>query len=61
MQLKLIKSIKSFSTRRVTYLKILTVPKNYESIIILTNIGSKLNVYRIEKSFFSVLSVKFSA
>jgi hypothetical protein len=61
MQLKLIKSIKNFSQRRVTYLKILTVPKNYESIIILTNIGNKLNIHRIEKSFFSVLAVKLSA
>jgi len=29
LQLKLIKSLKSFSTKRVTYLKILSVPKNY--------------------------------
>lgn len=61
LQLKLIKSIKNFSTRRITYLKILTVPKNYESIIILTNIGGKLLVHRIEKSFFSVFSVKLTA
>ena len=60
LQLKLIKVIKNFSAKRVTYLKILTVPKAYESIIVLANVGSKLYIHRIEKSFFSVLAVKFT-
>jgi hypothetical protein len=60
LQLKLIKVIKEFSTRRVTYLKILIVPKAYESIILLSNVGNKLMIHRIEKSFFSVLSVKLT-
>ena len=58
--MKLIKVIKNFSAKRVTYLKILTVPKAYESIIVLANVGSKLYIHRIEKSFFSVLAVKFT-
>ena len=60
LQLKLIKVIKEFSTKRVSYLRILTVPKTYESIILLANVGTKLFIHRIEKSFFSVLSVKFT-
>lgn len=35
MQLKLIKAIKKFSLRKITFLKILSTPKNFESIIIL--------------------------
>lgn len=60
LQLRLIKSIKDFSTKRVTYLKLLTVPKGYENIILLSNQGNKLFAHRIEKSFFSVLSVKLN-
>lgn len=52
--------IKNFSTKKVSYLKLLTVPKNYESIILLGNVGAKLFIHRIEKSFFSVLAVKLS-
>lgn len=60
LQLKLIKVIKNFSTKKISYLKLLTVPKNYESIILLANVGAKLFIHRIEKSFFSVLAVKLS-
>lgn len=60
LQLKLIKVIKNFSTKKITYLKILTVPKTYESIIMLSNMGHKLFIHRIEKSFFAVLAVKLS-
>lgn len=60
MQLRLIKSIKNFTTKKVTYLKLLAVPKGYESLIVLANVGNKLTVHRIEKSFFSVLAVKLS-
>jgi hypothetical protein len=52
--------IKNFSVKRVNYLKILTVPKAYENIILLSNMGNKLYIHRIEKSFFSVLVVKLS-
>jgi hypothetical protein len=50
MQLRLIKSIKNFTTKKVTYLKLLAVPKGYESLIVLANVGNKLTVHRIEKS-----------
>ena len=60
MQLKLIKVLKNFSTKRIDYLKLLTVPKGYESMIVLSNVGSKLMVSRIEKSFFSTLTVKMT-
>ena len=35
LQLKLIKTLKKFSIRKITFLKILNVPKTFESIIIL--------------------------
>lgn len=60
MQLKLIKVLKGFSPKRIDYLKLLTTPKGYESLIVLSNVGSKLIVNRIEKSFFSTLSVKMT-
>ena len=60
IQMRLIKTIKNFTPKRVTFLKILAVPKGYESIIVLANVGSKLTIHRIEKSFFSGLSVKLS-
>jgi hypothetical protein len=60
MQLKLVKVLKNFSAKRITFLKLLAVPKNYESLIILANIANKLSVHRIEKSFFSTLAVKLS-
>ncbi len=60
MQLKLVKVLKNFSNKRITFLKLLAVPKTYESLIILANIGNKLIVYRIEKSFFSTLAVKLT-
>ena len=37
LQLKLIKTLKKFSLRKITFLKILNVPKTFESIIILAN------------------------
>jgi hypothetical protein len=60
MQLKLVKVLKNFSAKRINFLKLLAVPKTYESLIILANIGNKLIVYRIEKSFFSALAVKLT-
>ena len=53
MQLKLIKMIKAFAPKRITFLKLLVVPKGYESLIVLSNVGLKLVINRIEKSFFS--------
>lgn len=47
MQLKLVKAIKNFTTKRVTYMKLLAVPKGYESLIVLANTGNKLYVHRI--------------
>ena len=47
MQLKLVKVLKSFSPKRITFLKLLAVPKTYQSLIILANIGNKLTVHRI--------------
>lgn len=35
MQLKLIKALKNFSTKKISFLKILSVPKSYENIILL--------------------------
>lgn len=60
MQLKQIKVLKNFAAKRITYLKLLAVPKGYESLIVLANVGSKLIVSRIEKSFFSTLAVKMT-
>ena len=60
LQLKLIKVLKNYSTKRITFLKLLAAPKNYESLIVLANVGSKLIVNRIEKSFFSTLAVKLT-
>jgi hypothetical protein len=37
MQLELIKEIRNFSEKKISFLKILTVPKTYENIIILTS------------------------
>ncbi len=47
MQLKLVKVLKNFSNKRINFLKLLAVPKNYESMIILANVGLKLIVYRV--------------
>ena len=52
--------IKNFSSRRITYLKLLATPKGYESLIVFYNMGHKLLVSRIEKSFFSTLAVKLT-
>lgn len=60
MQLRLIKVLKNFSAKRITFLKLLAVPKTYESLIVLANVGHKLIVNRIEKSFFSTLAVKMT-
>lgn len=60
MQLKLIKVLKNFTTKRITFMKLLAVPKGYESLIVLANVGHKLIVNRIEKSFFSTLAVKMT-
>jgi hypothetical protein len=47
MQLKLIKAFKNFSTRKISFLKILSVPKTYENIVILTCEGRKVIIHRI--------------
>jgi hypothetical protein len=47
MQLRMIKVLKNFTTKRVTFLKLLAVPKGYESLIVLANVGHKLIVSRI--------------
>lgn len=60
LQLKLIKVLKNFSQKKISFLKILSVPKAFESIIILTCEGRKVFVHRIEKSMFSTLSVKLT-
>lgn len=60
MQLKQVKVLKNFSSKRITYLKLLATPKGYESLIIFYNVGHKLMVSRIEKSFFSTLAVKLT-
>ena len=57
--MKLIKAIKNFTERRITFLKIIGTPQNYESIILLSNCGKDIMVHRIEKSMFSGLSHKF--
>ena len=60
MQLKLIKTLKKFSLRKITFLKIVSTPKAFESIIILASEANKLYVHRIEKSLFSGLSCKLT-
>jgi hypothetical protein len=60
LKLQLVKVLKNFATKRITYLKLLAVPKGYESMIVLMNVGTKLQVSRIEKSFFSTLAVKMT-
>ena len=60
LQLRLIKTLKNFSFEKISFVKILQVPKGFESIVLLANSGKKLLVYRIEKSFFSTLSCKLS-
>ena len=60
LQLKLIKTLKNFSLKKILFLKILSVPKAFESIIILAAEGRKLYVHRLEKSLFSTLSCKLT-
>lgn len=47
LQLKLIKVLKNFSTKKISFLKILSVPKGFENIIILTCEGRKVFVHRL--------------
>jgi hypothetical protein len=46
-QLKLIKTLKNFSKNKITFLKILSTPKTYESIIFLSCSGKILSVHRL--------------
>lgn len=46
-QLKLIKVLKNFSTKKINFLKILSAPKGFESIVLLTCEGRKVFVHRI--------------
>lgn len=57
--MKLVKTIKNFTERKITFLKIITTPPNYESIILLSHCGNDIMVHRIEKSMFSGLSHKY--
>ena len=45
--LKLIKSLKMFTNRKITFLKILSTPANYENIILMSHCGTDLLVHRI--------------
>lgn len=45
--MKLVKTLKNFSERKITFLKIITTPPNYESIICLSNCGKDIMVHRI--------------
>ena len=47
LQLKLIKSLKKFSMRKITFLKILNTPRPTEMIIILAAEDKKIYVHRI--------------
>jgi hypothetical protein len=47
MSLQLIKAIKDFSQKPVRFVKILNVPKTFESIIIMCNIGKNITIHRI--------------
>ena len=60
MSLQLIKAIKDFSSKPIKFVKILNTPKTFEHIVILCNIGKKITIHRLEKSFFSKLSCKLS-
>jgi hypothetical protein len=47
MQLRQVKILKNFSSKRINYLKLLATPKGYESLIVFYNMGHKLIVSRI--------------
>lgn len=47
LQLKLIKAFKGFGQKKISFLKILSVPKSFESIVILTYEGRKVFVHRL--------------
>ena len=45
--MKLIKTLKNFTERKITYLKLITTPSNYESIIMLSNCSNDICIHRI--------------
>ena len=61
MNLQLVKALKEFTPKKISFIKILNVPKTYENIILLYNIGNKVSICRLEKSFFSKLSCKLTS
>ena len=45
--MKLIKTLKNFTERKITYLKLITTHPNYESIIMLSNCSNDICIHRI--------------
>ena len=58
--LKLVKEINNFSEKVIRLIHIVPTPAKFDGILVLTSSGTDLTVRRIEKTFFSTLSCKFS-
>lgn len=58
MDLKPIKQFKEFTSSKMTLLRILRTPKEFEGIMLLGSTGHDLTLFRFEKSFFSGLTLK---
>ena len=58
MDLKVIKEFKNFTKKKLIMIKILRVPRSFEGLILITSSGRDMSVHRLEKTFFSALSLK---
>jgi len=56
--LKLLKQLKQFCAQNITFLKLVRSPKEFEGLVIIYSTGHDLVFCRMERSFFSGLSIK---
>ena len=61
MDLKPLKEFKNFTKKKLTMIRILRVQRNFEGLILITSTGRDMVVHRLEKSWFSILSLKLQA
>lgn len=55
-----VKEIKHFSEKKLTLLRIVDTPAEFEGLVLLSSTGSELNIHRLEKGFFNSMSCKLT-
>lgn len=55
-----VKEIKNFTEKKITVMRIVDTPVEFEGLILLTSTGTDLTVHRFEKGFFGAMSSKLN-